>query len=206
MSGFEFVFSLFGLLLGFSLVEVLGGLARTVEARMKPGAAFRIGWLTPLLGLFVLLDLISFWGAAWTARDVLHVSSATLIGSLFFAGAYYMAAHLVFPTELDGIEDLDAHFFRIKRLVLGVLLALAAASARLLGGGAAACPALCPARRGPARRRVRRAVRGGAAGARQARQCAAARGAQHPLHRRRAGLTLSVARECEDQHRGDQRH
>ncbi len=69
MSDFEFVFSLLGLLLGFSLVEVLGGLARLIEAQLravKLGAAgqaearFRAGWLTPLLGLFVMLDLISF--------------------------------------------------------------------------------------------------------------------------------------------------
>lgn len=124
MSAFEFVFSLFGLLLGFSLVELVGGLARTIEARMRPGAAFRVGWLTPLLGLFVMLDLISFWGAAWTARDVLQVTGATLIGAMLFAGAYYLSAHLVFPSDLAGIDDLDAHYFRVKLPVLGGLFAL----------------------------------------------------------------------------------
>jgi hypothetical protein len=33
MSAFEFIFSLFGLLLGLSLAEVIGGLARWVEVR-----------------------------------------------------------------------------------------------------------------------------------------------------------------------------
>jgi hypothetical protein len=33
---FEFVFSLFGLLLGFSLVEVVAGLGRAVEVRVRP--------------------------------------------------------------------------------------------------------------------------------------------------------------------------
>lgn len=32
MSDFEFVFSLFGLMLGFSLAEVLGGFIRTIKA------------------------------------------------------------------------------------------------------------------------------------------------------------------------------
>ena len=32
MSDFDFVFSLFGLLLGFSLIEVLDGLAKVIEA------------------------------------------------------------------------------------------------------------------------------------------------------------------------------
>jgi hypothetical protein len=36
MSDFEFIFSLFGLLLGLSLAEVLGGLARAIEARLRP--------------------------------------------------------------------------------------------------------------------------------------------------------------------------
>ena len=35
MTDFEFVFSLFGLLLGFSLVEVLGGMAKAIEAQRR---------------------------------------------------------------------------------------------------------------------------------------------------------------------------
>jgi hypothetical protein len=124
MSAFEFFLSFYGLLLGFSLVEVLGGLARTVEARLRPGTDFRIGWLTPLLGVFVLLDLVSFWGAAWTVRDFLTIDWPTLVFSLGFTGAYYLAAHLVFPHAPEEIPDLDAHYFRVRRIVLGVLLAL----------------------------------------------------------------------------------
>lgn len=80
MSNFEFVFSLFGLLLGFSLVEVLGGLGRTLKAarpsRTPGGAATRIavGSLTPMLGLVVMLDLVSFWKLAWNMRDVIPPS------------------------------------------------------------------------------------------------------------------------------------
>jgi hypothetical protein len=124
MSPFEFFLSFYGLLLGFSLVEVLGGLARTVEARLRPDTDFRVGWLTPLLGLFVLLDLLSFWSAAWVVRDHLQINGPTLACALFFTGAYYMAAHLVFPREPEAIPDLDDHYFRIRRIVLGTLLAL----------------------------------------------------------------------------------
>ena len=42
MSGFEFMFSLFGLLLGLALAEGLGGFARSIEARHN----VRIGWPT----------------------------------------------------------------------------------------------------------------------------------------------------------------
>lgn len=46
MSGFEFIFSLFGLLLGLALAEGLGGLSRA----LKTSHRVRIGWPTALLG------------------------------------------------------------------------------------------------------------------------------------------------------------
>lgn len=46
MSGFEFIFSLFGLLLGLALAKGLGGLSRA----LKTSHRVRIGWPTALLG------------------------------------------------------------------------------------------------------------------------------------------------------------
>lgn len=149
MSEFEFVFSLFGLLFGLSLVELLGGLGRTIEAELRErrrsrragavpdgadpgvGRAFRAGWLTPLLGAFVMLDILSFWAAAWTTRAELTATVPVLLGGLLFAGSYYLAAHLVFPREVfphgSGLHvDLDEHYFDVRRIVLGAMLALAA--------------------------------------------------------------------------------
>ena len=124
MSDFEFVFALFGLLLGLTLTEVLAGFARAIEALIRPNNALRIGWLTPLLGLFVILDLLSFWQAAWTGRSFVTVSGLWLLALTGFAGAYYLAAHLVFPREADDQIDFNGHFFRVRRIVIGVMLAL----------------------------------------------------------------------------------
>lgn len=128
MSAFEFIFSLFGLLLGFSLVEVLGGLARAFAVLLRPAerrpAGFRLGWLTPLFAVFVLLDLLSFWGAAWLVRDLLQMSGKTLTSLLFFAGAYYCCAHLVWPATLEDAGDLDDHYLRVRQPVLLGLLVL----------------------------------------------------------------------------------
>ena len=124
MSAFEFIFALFGLLLGLSLTEILSGLARAIQLRLKPGATVRIGWLTPMLGLFVILDLLSFWQAAWVSRDVVAVSGDGLLAVTAFAGAYYLAASLVFPRELGDDIDFDAHFFRVRRIIIGVMLVL----------------------------------------------------------------------------------
>ncbi|MES2337266.1 MAG: hypothetical protein V4537_04125 [Pseudomonadota bacterium] len=124
MNDFEFIFALFGLLLGLSIAEVLGGLARGLEARLRPGSTVGIGWLTPLMGAFVLLDLLSFWQAAWTMRDLVAVSGKALMAITVFASAYYLAAHLVFPRDPQEQDDFDAHFFRVRRIVIGVMAVL----------------------------------------------------------------------------------
>ncbi len=57
MSAFEFFFSFYGLLLGLSVAELVGGFARVLHERQR----VRFGWLTPLLALFVAVDLVTFW-------------------------------------------------------------------------------------------------------------------------------------------------
>lgn len=61
---FEFFFSFYGLLLGLSAAEVAKGLANALGARER----IRIGWLTPMLAGFLLLDIASFWLFAWGGR------------------------------------------------------------------------------------------------------------------------------------------
>ena len=65
MSAFDLIVRLFGLLLGLAMGEVLAGLARTI--RLKAGltavaaSRVRVGWLTPLLGVLVIVSQLSFW-------------------------------------------------------------------------------------------------------------------------------------------------
>lgn len=130
LNDFDFVFALYSLLLGLSMVELLSGLGRALEARFaaedgrKP---FALGWLTPLLAVFVMLDLLSFWSAAWTVRADIAVSGTTLMAVAAFASLYFLAARLVFPSHPEGFADLDVHYFRVRRVVLGLLLVLLAA-------------------------------------------------------------------------------
>ena len=119
MTEFEFVFSLFGLLLGLSLAEVLGGLART----LKQWRTVRLGWLTPLLGLLVMLDLTSSWALAYSLKEAIPANFLTLVIGLFVTGLYYLAATLVFPDDASKWPDLDDYYFRHKRQVLGGMLA-----------------------------------------------------------------------------------
>ena len=129
MSDFEFIFVLYALILGLSLVELLGGFGRALELEFARDAegqenAFKIGWLTPLMALFVMIDLMSFWMFAWTIRPLITVSAPMLLGVVAFSSAYYLAARLVFPTDPERFRDLDTHYFRVARTIFGILIAL----------------------------------------------------------------------------------
>lgn len=133
MSGFEFVFTLFGLLLGLALAEGLGGLARALKSKHR----VRIGLPTALLGLFVSCDVVTFWMYGWAVRDLLPVNWPTLFGGFVITAIYFVSASLVFP---DGDwEEIDDHFQRQYRNVfIGILIcnaALLVTVIALTGGG-----------------------------------------------------------------------
>lgn len=122
MSPFELVFALFGLLLGLAIAEVLGGFSRALKLKRgtKP---VRIGWLTPLLGLFMIIDLTSFWLNAYHSRDQLTADHLTLLVVLAIVGIYYLAATLIFPDDPEQWPDFDVWYDNQNRLVLGGMLA-----------------------------------------------------------------------------------
>ncbi len=126
MSAFEFIFALFGLLVGLTYTEMLGGLARALKSIRH----VRIGWLVPLLGVLILINLTMFWYGAWQLRDLAAPTSGSLLFTLLIGGTYYLAASLVFPNAEDQVADLDEHFLKIRRQAL-----LAIAFCNILGLG-----------------------------------------------------------------------
>ena len=119
MSPFEFFFSFYGLLLGFSVAELVGGFARVVHERR----AVRLGRLTPLLAIFVAVDISTFWNQAWVIFRNAPFNYALLILGLLVASVFYVAATLVFPRELKPGQALDDHFWVHRRWVLLCVLA-----------------------------------------------------------------------------------
>ncbi|WP_241461620.1 hypothetical protein [Aurantiacibacter luteus] len=110
---------------------MLGGLGRALELEFAGEARggerrFTIGWLTPLMAIFVMVDLMSFWMFSWTVQRLVTVTPHTLLAVMAFASAYYLAARLVFPADPERFRNLDAHYFRVSRTIFGILIALVA--------------------------------------------------------------------------------
>lgn len=116
MDDLEFIFSLFGLLLGLALAEALAGLARALKSKHR----VKIGWPTALLGLLVSCDVVTFWMFGWQLRGGLKVSWPLMFAGFIVTGIYYVSAALIFPDDED--EDFSAHFERVRSLVLGGVL------------------------------------------------------------------------------------
>ncbi|QIG53260.1 hypothetical protein G6N82_03030 [Altererythrobacter sp. BO-6] len=118
MSDFEYFFSFFGLLLGLTVAEVAVRFADAIDSHRRRS----IGLLTPLLAIFVLLDISSFWLFTWSARDIIQINWPTMFMALVLALLYFLSAALVFPRTQEDWDDLDGHFWARKRYVLGGIL------------------------------------------------------------------------------------
>jgi hypothetical protein len=123
---FEYLFTLFGLLLGFILVEVLSGLVGVLQLRHQAGPGAKpdvhVGWLTPLLGVFTIFDVATWWGNAWDIHDRVPFGYDTMFGGILLCGIYYFAASMVFPRDPRLWPDLDEWFWLHRRQVLGCIL------------------------------------------------------------------------------------
>lgn len=118
MSAFEFFFSFYGLLLGLSVGVLATGAARAFKHRKTQP----VGWLTPLLAIFVALDVATFWDSAWVNYRALPFSYGLLIGGMVVAVVYFIAAALVFPDDSDPRAPLDEHFWANKCAILALLV------------------------------------------------------------------------------------
>jgi hypothetical protein len=118
MREFEFLFSVFGLLIGLTFIEIAIKFADAIDAHSRRP----IGVLTPLLALFVMIDVAGFWLFTWSIRDLIHVRWRTVFIGLAVAMIYYLSASMIFPRSEGEWKTLDDHYWSRKRLVLGGVL------------------------------------------------------------------------------------
>lgn len=136
MNQFDYFVAFYSIVLGLSMVELLGGAARTIENRKLTGTSR----LTLLLALFVALDLSSYWIQAWWLYQHAPLSMSVITHGLIAAGSYFIAAYLIFPrnAKLKRGQDRDDHFWATRRWVFGAVLltnVLNVGTLALLSGG-----------------------------------------------------------------------
>lgn len=120
MDQFGFYFSFYGLLLSLSAGTVIIRFADAIGERHGR----QVGVLAPLLGVFVLLDITSFWIWAWRARGAFQITYSYMYFGLAIAVAYFFSASQVFPKDSGDWKSLDEHYWARKRYVIpGVMLA-----------------------------------------------------------------------------------
>jgi hypothetical protein len=123
MTDFEFLFSVFGLLIGLTFIEIAVKFADAIDAhRRRP-----IGILTPLLAFFVMIDVSGFWLFTWSLRDVIQVRWHIVFIGLSVAMIYYLAASMIFPRSEGEWKSLDEHYWARKRLAIGGVLLIESA-------------------------------------------------------------------------------
>jgi hypothetical protein len=128
MSGIDLLFQLFALLLGFSIAELLAGLAHSwrirVGATRTGSVKIRIGLLVPLLALLVLVDQTHFWLTAYELKGFFAFDYATLLGILLVIGGYYVISTFVFPDDPEHWPDFDDYYLETNRTVLAGMIAI----------------------------------------------------------------------------------
>lgn len=115
---FAFMFGLYGLLLGLAVAEVAGGFSRAYDERHTR----KLGIVTPLFAILLLVDLITFWMNGWAYRELPSISYPAAFAVALVALLYYFAATQVFPKVIET-NTLDEHIMGHRREVAFCVLA-----------------------------------------------------------------------------------
>lgn len=118
MNPFEFFFTFYSLILGLGIAELLSGFARAWRLR-KLG---RTAIAALMLGILVSWEIIVFWIAGWHQFRDVQVSTGSLALPFLIGGAYFVAAHMVFPDRPEEWETLDGYYESVKTRVASAML------------------------------------------------------------------------------------
>lgn len=117
MSGFESIFSFFGLLLGIAVANVAGGVADLWRAR----AETRPGICAPLLGLVILLQVTRLWRSFWEARAEMTMTPGFLLLCIAIALPYIFVGQAMYPRAGEHWSRLDDYILANRKVLMGAL-------------------------------------------------------------------------------------
>ena len=115
MHPFDYIVLFFAIPVGLALAEMAQGLALALRRRQK----FAIGWLTPLLVLFLLILTSLLIESFWDFRERLNVDAPVIFAGFVFTYAFYVAASFVFPEDFEEGMSLDDWFMAKRAYSLG---------------------------------------------------------------------------------------
>ncbi|MGC4015371.1 MAG: hypothetical protein QM755_12775 [Luteolibacter sp.] len=115
--------TIFGMVFGLSVAQLLGGIARIVQ---HPGKVkvwpVHLAWV-----LSTLLFVIHFW---WWEMGITHVTEWNFARYLFlvtFASLFYFLSVLLLPAHMEEYSGFRDYFFSRKKWFFGVLATIHAA-------------------------------------------------------------------------------
>ena len=115
MSPFDYLAVILAIPMGLALVELAQGFSVTLRRRHE----IKVGLLTPLLGVYMLLILTAAWLSLWKAQDMLVVERSTVFFGLLISVVFYIAASFAVPDRPEKGTDLDDWFLANRRFSLG---------------------------------------------------------------------------------------
>jgi hypothetical protein len=119
MSLFQDYFSFFTLIIGLAVAAVARGFGTLWQTRRRA----RVGYLTPLLAAFLLLDMSRFWLALWTHQQISSLGALALASVLCVTLPYVFVTTIMFPADPSELESLDQYYVAHARPIFLSLLA-----------------------------------------------------------------------------------
>jgi hypothetical protein len=116
MTGFEYLFGFFSLLMGIAAASVASGFAQMWRDR----SVIRPGVCAPLFAAVVLLGVMNAWITFWGDREVVGVSAPWLISAALTSLPYVFASQAMFPSSSSvALED---HYMAHRRTLLAAII------------------------------------------------------------------------------------
>lgn len=117
MDRFSFFFAFYGLILGLAVAEILAGLGRFVRSR----STHQLGMQTALLAAFTFISITATWIDAFNSLQAIVLDFRSIWPPVFIATCYYLAATVIFPSDLRDLDQMDVYYSERKKFVVVML-------------------------------------------------------------------------------------
>lgn len=115
---FEFFFSIYSLLLGLALAELMLGYANLLRSPRRPAW----GVLTPAVSLLILLEILVTFLDAWMKLQLVQLNLVGLLAPTAIALGFFLVAVMAVPRNNTDWESLDDYFHDRKKWILSLLV------------------------------------------------------------------------------------